>query len=504
MIISNDLHNLISTLTKSEKIYFKKNSKTFVNRDNNMYFNLYKKIESMTEYNEDEVLNFFKGKKFTNQISVAKNYLYNQIIKSLKSYRKNRTMRENVNNELNSLKILYEKRLFSQVNKKLKWCRKISERYELFSELMQILIWELKVKVTEHSYDKNTDKIIKNNYNQRYDILKKLHNMFLYDELEFEIVSFLNQYSGSKNEFYFKKLKSFIERDLMKNENLALSMTAKLKYLHIYSTYYFAVNNLEECYKNLSKELTIISANKKIIEERIQDYYILLTNLLYITLEINKLNDYKKNMHILKNEISSKELINNPSLKNYLSVRVYLLEINYFFKIEDFKNCINIYHENENINANLSISEKFIVWNLISQSYFNLKNFNLALEYLNKILNHPDAETRYNFYSAARIFNLIIHYELQNFDLIEYLIIRDYKYFYKKKKLFKFEKLFFRFIKNLMNVNNQSQLFEEFKNLEFNLQKIADSKPDSTILKYFDFLKWLRDKIRIFKNNKKQ
>ena len=98
--------------------------------------------------------------KFLNQISVAKNYLYNTILKSLKSYRQISSKRDEVKNLLEDVSVLFDKRLFAQANKLLRRCRKLTENYEMFSEIMQILIWELKIVVMEKTYEKKTDEII--------------------------------------------------------------------------------------------------------------------------------------------------------------------------------------------------------------------------------------------------------------------------------------------------------------------------------------------------------
>jgi hypothetical protein len=496
---SNDLFLLIKSLNKAEKTYFKKFASIHVIGEVNNYVRLFDFIGGMKSYDEKKIFEKFGNEKFTRQISVAKNYLYEQILWSLKSYRQIPTKREEVRETIEDIRILYEKRLFLQVKKKLRWCRKISVKYELYTEMIQILIWELRIVITEWAYEKKYDDFINENYNQRKEILRILDNMFELDKIEFNISSYINQHSGKKDKKFFVGLNEIMNSPVLKSESNVLSTTAKLKYHHIYSTYFYATDDLENCYRSLEKEVSIITERKEIVDDRILDYYILITNMLYISLELSKFGEFEKKLQNLKDEIHSKEARRNEIVKYYILSRSYLLEMSYLNKSGNHEKVIQLFTQtNQNLPwlfDKLSKTEQFTLYTKISQSYFSLKNFNEALNYLNKILNDPEAEHRYSEISQAKIYCLIIHYELRNFDLLEYLIVSTYRYILKKKHNYRFETLLFRFLRKLPDVITDKELKEIFAELKFNLEKISKEEPDKTALKYFDFIGWLDKKI---------
>ena len=86
--IKDDLFQLIKSLSRNEKGYFKKYTLLYSAQPEsaNNYTRLFDVIDGMDEYDEIALKKQFTGEKFINQLPVTKNYLYNSILKSLRSY----------------------------------------------------------------------------------------------------------------------------------------------------------------------------------------------------------------------------------------------------------------------------------------------------------------------------------------------------------------------------------------------------------------------------------
>ena len=96
---SDSLFNLIKSLSKGEKQYFKKFSSIHTGKENHYYMRLYDEIEKQTEngvYDEEKIKKTFAGEKFVKQLHVTKNYLFNAILRSLKVQRSNVNYRNTV------------------------------------------------------------------------------------------------------------------------------------------------------------------------------------------------------------------------------------------------------------------------------------------------------------------------------------------------------------------------------------------------------------------------
>ena len=112
---SEDLFNLIKSLKRTEKTYFKKFSQFHIKGGQNNYVRIYDAIENQKTYDEKKLLDLFKGEPLTNQFWVAKNYLYNLILRSLELYHS--SVDSELQSMLHRLEILYNKSLFDQCEK---------------------------------------------------------------------------------------------------------------------------------------------------------------------------------------------------------------------------------------------------------------------------------------------------------------------------------------------------------------------------------------------------
>ncbi len=458
----------------------------------------------MNSYDEKRVIQHFNGDKFVNQISVAKNYLYNSVLRSLKSYRQILSKRDEVKHLLEDISALFDKRLFPQANKLIRRCRKLTENYEMFSEMIQILIWELKIFVAEKAYGKKTDEIINSNYEERKIILNKIDNLYEYDRIEYNVVSVMTQGGDTKISGLEKKLNSIISNQILSDESKALSLSAKMKFNHIHASYHFALGNLDESYKYLNREIGLLENSKAMLEEKYNDYLILLSNLLVISLELDRFNEFQNQLKKFRDNLINPIVLKSDKLKFFITNNSYLLELGFLKRTGEFDKILEV---NENFNNSLSELKTGIVKadsytqnNILSHAHFGLGDFNEALNLVLNILNDKEAETRYPEFPYAKIYLMIIHYELKNFDYLEYLIKSAYYYFLKTKSMGKFERTIFRFLRKLTNVSTDRGFRNAFTELKEVLFNIIEDTSVKNALKYFDFISWLESKIekRVF------
>ena len=80
---NDSLFRLIRSLSKSEKRFFKIYSERHVIGDQNNYVALFDTIDRQKSYNEEAIIKKFADRKFARRLPVAKNYLYELILKSM-------------------------------------------------------------------------------------------------------------------------------------------------------------------------------------------------------------------------------------------------------------------------------------------------------------------------------------------------------------------------------------------------------------------------------------
>ena len=102
---------------------------------------------------------------------------------------------------------------------------------------------------------------------------------------------------------------------------------------------------------------------------------------------------------------------------------------------------------------------------------------------------------RQDLYSYARLINLIVHFELGNLDLIEYLIKSTQRFLNKKNRDFELETVIISFIKKLSKVSEKEKQHEIFIQLRDKLEELFKDQDNRILFNYFDFLSWVDAKI---------
>ena len=135
---SNNLFELIKSLNKSEKRYFKVFSSRHTIGEENGYIKLFDYIEKMEIYDEEILFSDFKGQPLLNKFSITKARLYNNILKSLDSFYSGTSIDAQIFRQIHSADILFNKGLYNQAEKILVSDEKKAEKYERFFMLMEI------------------------------------------------------------------------------------------------------------------------------------------------------------------------------------------------------------------------------------------------------------------------------------------------------------------------------------------------------------------------------
>jgi len=142
---SDTLFELVTSLSSSEIAYFKKYSRIHSQEKKPNYVRIFEAIEKQKEYDEEAILKTFEGEAFTNNFATAKGDLKEKVLESLREYHSNKSVDARLKKMLDYLPILFEKKLFTEMQKRLRTARKFAEKHEKNMALLEIINWERKV-----------------------------------------------------------------------------------------------------------------------------------------------------------------------------------------------------------------------------------------------------------------------------------------------------------------------------------------------------------------------
>lgn len=493
MAKNTDLFDLIHSLNRSEKRYFKIEASKQQGEKN--YLKLFDAIEKQSEYDEEKLLRKFKNENFTKQFSSTKNYLYNLILKSLDNFHSNKSAADKLQKEYTRIYLLHIKGLQEQCYKLLKKAKKEAYRIENFRLLVDMV--ELEMKIISEKSPKRYNQMLLQLTDERMDCMDKYANSIAYHNLIWKMIYWISKKGIARNENENRQtqIDELLQSDLLQSESKALSVTAKLHFNNILFLYEYYQGNYTESLQYKEREIEVLE-NHSLLEEQYPEYVKKLSNAITI---INHLQLHDKLFTYLD---KLKQLLSSnltAELKPIVFISYYNAALIAYAKmgeveaplglISDIEEGIEKYHKR------LHKSRLLDLYLNICILYFKTEQFEKAQIWLEKVLSQSDL-IREDVHCFARIFDLLIHFELDNDMLLESLI-RNYKrYFKKREKYYKFEQIMLQFLKKSLEIFHIKELQQLYKNLQIELKELQKDSYEKHLLQYFDFVAWTEAKIQ--------
>jgi len=492
---SKDLFELIKSLSRTEKAYFKKFGKLHVLGDENNYIKLFDAIEKQNNYDEDKLRSKFKGERMLLHFWSAKKYLYDLILKSMELYH------QNAKSDLMSLsrqaEMLLEKNLFVQAKKIISKGIKLSKQYELDLMLADFLNLERRCAYLM-SYKGVNEQLLNKNYNGVRMALMRHLNEVSYGHLSNVIFFKLNRRGLIREQGQGRYLEKIIDHSLLKSEDAANTFAAKVNFNTIKYIYHNVKSNFKEAHKYNERLTDLYEANPFQLEKNLLGYITILINSALVLTALGKYDDVDAVIKKIK-----KIEVKDKTIQNFVLLHTGLRKMESLYlsgKMEEAKPIVlSIYNQvrNSEIDFKNNAAHEITYYYTLGSFLFILKHYKESNAILNRIYNNPLADTRTDVQCIVRIILLLIYFEMNKLDLLMNTINSTYRFLSKKQKLFRLENVFISFFKKVLIQDNRGgslkELFIELKN---EVQKIYVDPYESTAERYFSFSLWIDGKIQ--------
>ncbi len=484
---SDNLHQLIHSLSTNEKRYFKMYMQKNIRHDHKIFDILFDAIDRQDEYNEKELIKKFSGKSFIKQFSLTKTRLYDQVLRSLHNLYADSSIDAELKQDLHFVEILFRKTLYKQAEKLLYHTRKKALKHERISTLIEISTWQKKL-IEKSGYSGEAEERISEILEGDQWILKQLASFNDSWNLKSHVFTLLNR-SGSSDKLtarvnelqhYFSKL-NYDE----------LTVNNKFIYHHTLSASYFGMNDYGNCYSHLSANEKLIRENVSLFRDEPNVYFSVLSNLIFICNRLGKNEEAVDALRKLKQVEEYFDISNNEDLQlkhfNMLSsaeITLYRLTGNYnaaLASLPQIESSLKKFHEKLN-----PTRKAFYYFNLAAVYLANAK-LGQALKWCNELLNdksiHDDEKIRH--YCLA--LSILIHYDLEHADLLSG-ISRQIERHLKDGGTNPFFASFVRFANGIAtDSTTQKRILHQFKT---DLDTAEKAGMEANAFEFFDFARW--------------
>ncbi|HMS33198.1 MAG TPA: hypothetical protein PKC91_03855 [Ignavibacteria bacterium] len=485
---TQELYDLIKSLTGSEKRYFKLNASK--QKGNKNYLKLFDAIDSQKHFDENEMKRRFKNEKFILNLTVTKNYLYSLIIKNLVSFNDKKSVDIKLANILFMCKLIFDKALYKQFFKASANGKELAIRSERFSYVLEFIEFEKNIMKKEEIGKKDMNKV----YDEEIRVMEIIKNINTYKRAVSNLFRISRTVGRVRDKITGKLIDEIVCSKDFNTEPLSLRAGESLllaKYLEsrLKGNYREAVDYCKQRFELISEHPEVFK--DFLLEPGLDSLEFLISSYL----SLNNFGEAKKTFKTMKKAYLSQQ---NDFINFVLTE--YDIRLSEAIENRDLKASVNLIREIENFlkenKGKIFINTENYFYFSISKYYFVSGNYEEALRTINDHLSSKYSKLTPEFESYQRILNIMIHYELGNYDLLKYLIPSAKKFLKGKKKLFRFESAVLKYIRKIINAKEKKHISELLMQFHIEAAELKKDEYERNAFEYFDLTDWIESKIK--------
>ena len=486
---STFLYDLVSTLTKSEKRYIKVQAGS----GKKDYIQLMDALIAQKTFDEEKLIKENKGANFLKHLAVNKRYLYELLLKSLTNFGQ-KTLEGKIFEKITASNVLMERGLFRMASVELKKGQKIAKKYELFE--LQIMLCSLEKRLLSHQQIKTKDDhAIHQDFNVERNILEQLKNTNEYWYLAQQVSQFQMQYQKIQNEEQQKYIEGLSQSPKFLSQSLATNFRSKLYFYQANATFHFILGNVEQAYEINRSFLDLLEAKPHFLGLYAERYLATLNNMLIDSLVIGKFDNLKEGISRLVMTLERPEFKSIKNIESRVFRQRYLLLLNWSLRQNDFEKALDWIPEIEKgleqFGKKIEKHHRITFYYLIAYLLFQNRRCDQALKWNNLILNDPKEDVVKEIFYFARILNLLIHYELGNYTLLNSLLLSTPKYLKSRRPVYMTEKTLFRFMGMLLNCIDKAEKQKLIANFNNEIHDLFQNPNEKRVFNYLDLRWWV-------------
>lgn len=496
-IPSSALHELIKSLSRSEKRYFKVYSSKHTIGEENNYILLFDFLDLMEEYNEGLVFAHFNGHAFLNKFSITKKRLQDNIMRALDSFHANSSIDSQLYRMLHYAEILYNKSLYAQSRKYLNSAEKLAKKHGKQNILLEIN-QKTKRLLENTGYFGVDESLLSALKSADIQVAGQIEEHAVLWNIKSKLIWQLNKFGIARSEkdravfkLIYDELSHVKPRDCFESSFLVNQ---------IHAAFFFSVANFSDALVYVSKNIELFQVHPDRLRNEVNVYFSLITNAIYLSNQLG--DDMRVNSLLLELQQISNTLGDTSSddmnIKLFSSIKsTKLMLFNGSGEFEKSVELVPLIEEAYRLYGDkINKSRKAYLNYNIAVAYFGLGQFSHALKWINTILNDNDFDEKQDVFCFAQLLNLIIHLELNNRELLPYAIKNTQRYLKSRDRAYKFEELFLKYLNKLSKAASPLDRLDLLENLLQDIRPLSEDPYERIVFDSFKFMLWAESKIK--------
>ncbi|MCC7301157.1 MAG: hypothetical protein IT233_00800 [Bacteroidia bacterium] len=492
---SDELFQLIKALDRHEKRFFKMYASR--RKEDSQHVRLFEAMDQLDIYNERELLKNLGDSDLEKTIKYAKRDLFRVVMTSLEYYHEEDSVKNRLAKKLHQIRILADKNLMGPATRILAEAKSLATENELYPHLFEILAMESLLYRRKEEVGK-WQEMIRSGPAIYDELLDKYRDQLRFQTYEMEVTYHLSTGEYQANQEHHRRLEELLQ--------IITSTPPAFRDKHTELDYHkmcFLLNamlrNWEVAYSFQKKFIELYEQQPE-LNEMASQY---LTHLYNYALTCVFFKNFTEVVKTWDKAKAFEEIL--PTKLNTRAVQERLLTIQIAVVAALSTSCLF----DDAIRMAQEISEsphfkllgtpikKSLIFTLGSANFITA-NYKESLSWINKIVNAPEfsAEIRQDIDLSAVILNILIHYELGNFDLAESLVKSALRVSAKKEDENKLFRYFLKFFGDMILKKSPDKPdAAEFEKFKVEVMKLREQDFKARyILEDMDLITWAESK----------
>lgn len=492
--IQDHVFNLINSMNKSEKRYFKIYASKHVIGESNNYEALFDYLAKQDVYSEQLLRKHFFGQPMLNNFTITLHRLYDHLLKALESYHSSTSVSLELRHQLNYAEILLAKSMYAACDK---MCNKIEKAALESNNSAAILeMNSIRKKLKEiKNYEKTDEQELKAIADRDQKALEHLKFTTQLWYTKSRILQKLNSSGTASSEderTHFESLAAQI------TEPKTVNFEEQYLYFHAKAAAAFALGNHGESLECINLNLSLFETHPQTKRQNLHRYLSLVSNAIYLyQIQMN----FEAVEHLLE---KLKDLRKITDVNEDLAIKIfnssYSTELMVNNHMGHFENNLKLVPEIlqglRNYQGKISGVRELYFYYLFVVSYLAQDEAKLANKYIQAILNSENAKNSQEILTASKILQLIALLESNENQLLPHALKSTKRHLINQHKFQEFEKQLLKFVDKLSHVHtawDKEEIFADFSEL---IVKNASNFQKSALFHIFPFQCWSESKYK--------
>jgi|GEM_PF-2498882 len=428
---TDNLHQLVKSLTSSEKRYFKVFSKRHVVGDQNKYEQLFDIYDALPDdrYDDDELKQKLKKKNLGKNLADDKKNLQEMIMKAMLSFHSGNSIDNQLNDLLAEEDFYRQKRLNDLRRKTIAKAKEIAEKHEKYALLLTVAEREtrMKMELDQDSLSEIAAKLgsDEQKWLDKLNLINGLASIDFWIFIQYRINARINSPD------FWEQAEKKLKQPAFAEYQPGGCFTTDRRYYSIWSYYYLLKNDYVQYNNFATKMLDLYELH---FPHQKNNNRILYNAALYNNLfSLHTIKDYAAMEKLLKHAETIAPLNEDEVGEAFQNITFYkqLLYLN----TQQFEKAIDMAAEIETglqkYRKKINTARLLTLYSNISISYMMLHKWDEVLHYTEKIIADK-TDVRLEIKYEAMLHQLIARYELKQYDLLSYQIRNTQRFFSSK------------------------------------------------------------------------